>query len=490
MIRSVLFARRVEATPMFSPAAVAKTSLSAVFRHCLMALVVLGVLAGCKARDDVLPGERYGLRDLDQATEQLSADQEGNTDPTRVKLDNKVPNPPYTVVGEAQQISLGTARTVTAWPQRYLDAQRSVPHLNLRSGALTEVWSVNFGAGNAKRQRITAAPVAAGGRLFVLDSLMQVSAIGNNGTIIWQTSLIPPADREGDTIGGGLAVVDNRVYVTSGFGALHVLDALTGQQVWEQKFDSPVTAAPLIDGDLVYVMDRAGLGYAIDRKTGRIIWSIEGTATSASVLATGAPAIAGKAAVFAFPSGELTAVLKKAGISLWTSSVTGSRIGRAYGGFNGVAGAPVVSGGTMYVATAAGRLAAVDVETGARLWTSLEGALGPVVTAGGSLFVVSDEARLLRVNASDGSLIWAATLPLYQTDRVNRRQEIFVHYGPILAGGRLILASNDGLLREIDPASGQIIRVTDLGEPVASEPIIVSNTLYVITADGALRAFR
>lgn len=461
-----------------------------VCRTIVLTSVLLGALAGCKAREDVLPGERYGLRDLDQAAELLAAEQDGITEAVRTRLENKVPNPPYAVEGDAQSISLGSARTVNAWPQRYLNANRSVPHLALNSGPLTRVWSVNFGAGNEQRQRITAAPVAAGGRLFVLDSLLSVSAIGNNGALIWQQSLVPPNDNAGEAIGGGLAVVDGRLYVTTGFGALHVLDALTGKEIWTQKFDSAVASAPLVDGDLVYVLSRGGFGYAIDRKTGRIIWEVEGTPKQATVLGAGAPAIAGKAVVFPFPSGELSAVLKRAGISLWTSSVSGSRLGRSYGGVNGIVGGPVVSGRTMYVATAAGRLAAVDVETGDRYWTSLEGAVGPVAVAGGSLFVVSDEARLLRVNTKDGSLIWAATLPLFQTDRINRRQDIFVHYGPVIAGGRVILVSNDGLMRHIDPASGQILRVTDLGDPAAAEPIIVGNTLYVITADGVLHAFR
>lgn len=246
----------------------------------------------------------------------------------------------------------------------------------------------------------------------------------------------------------------------------------------------------MVDGGLVYVVSRDGYGYAIDRDSGRIVWEVEGTPSSTSVLGNGAPAIAGKSVIFPFPSGELAALLKLGGVSLWDSSVSGSRLGRSYGSVNAIAGSPVVAGRTLYVATAAGRLAAIDSASGDRLWTALEGAVGPVVPAGGSLFVVSDEAKLLRLDAGDGSRIWAATLPLFTTEKIARRDEIYVHYGPVLAGGRLILASSDGLLREIDPVSGRIIRATDLGSPAASEPIIVGGTLYVITANGVLHAFR
>lgn len=453
-------------------------------------VVALSALVGCAAKEPILPGDRYDLRDLDGAAEQLASDQARAEEALEIRPDTKSITPPYSVDGEAVRISLGTARNVTSWPQRYLSAERLVPHLQLANRPLTQVWSTQFGAGNDKRQRITSAPVAAGGRVFVLDALQNVTAIGTNGATLWQKDLTPATETSGEVVGGGLAVVDGRIYATTGFGRLHVLDAATGAEIWSKRFDAALTAAPLVDGGLIYVISRDGFAYALDRKSGRIVWEVEGTPASTSVLGSGAPAIAGKTAIFPFPSGELAAVLKLGGVSLWDSSVSGSRLGRSYGSVNAIVGGPVVSGRTVYVATAAGRLAAIDSASGDREWTALEGAVGPVISAGGSLFVVSDEAKLLRLNASDGTRIWAATLPLYATEKIARREEIYVHFGPILAGGRLILASTDGVMREIDPASGRILRATDLGSPAASEPIIVGGTLYVITANGVLHAFR
>ncbi|MGB0905299.1 MAG: PQQ-binding-like beta-propeller repeat protein [Mangrovicoccus sp.] len=45
-------------------------------------------------------------------------------------------------------------------------------------------------------------------------------------------------------------------------------------------------------------------------------------------------------------------------------------------------------------------------------------------------------------------------------------------------------------MREVDPNSGSLIRVTELPGPAAMDPIVVGGTLYIMTADGVLHAYR
>jgi outer membrane protein assembly factor BamB len=81
-------------------------------------------------------------------------------------------------------------------------------------------------------------------------------------------------------------------------------------------------------------------------------------------------------------------------------------------------------------------------------------------------------------------------LPNFTKSNVGRRSDIFAHYGPILAGGRLIIASSDGLLRQFDPAKGELITTVKIPSGAASAPIVVDGTLYVLSTNGNLLAFR
>ena len=455
-------------------------------------LAAVLLVAACAKDEVVLPGERFDLRDLDAP--EAAAVLATTEDPTRPGIGpqppREIPLPAYSVVGEGASISLPAARAVSDWRQVAQNAGHLSPHAQLSAGPLGQIWAAPLGTGSSDRTRMGAQPVSDGARVYAMDADFNVSAVGPGGAPVWRQALTPAGETPGEVSGGGMAVSDGKLFVTTGFGRLHALDAATGAPLWVQKFGGATPAAPLVDGGLVYVVSRDGFGSAVDAGSGRILWQVEGSPAAASVLGSGVPAIAGKAVVFPFGDGELLAVLREAGVSLWSASVAGERTGRAYAGVGGVAGGPVVAGDTMYVATESGRLAALDAATGARLWTTLEGATGPVVAAGGSLFLMSDEARLLRISAADGALVWAATLPLFEEAKIRRRKDVFVHYGPILAGGRLILASTDGLMREVDPATGTLLRATQLGAPAASAPIVVNGVLYVITQDGTLRAFR
>tara|TARA_R100000750_G_scaffold27998_1_gene17835 strand:- start:799 stop:1152 length:354 start_codon:yes stop_codon:yes gene_type:complete len=66
--------------------------------------------------------------------------------------------------------------------------------------------------------------------------------------------------------------------------------------------------------------------------------------------------------------------------------------------------------------------------------------------AGDSVFFVTDLNELVRLDSDTGQEIWKRDLPGYEPKRnPNRRRDgSFANHGPVLAGGRLIVASTDG----------------------------------------------
>ncbi|MEO0380029.1 MAG: PQQ-binding-like beta-propeller repeat protein, partial [Pseudomonadota bacterium] len=81
-------------------------------------------------------------------------------------------------------------------------------------------------------------------------------------------------------------------------------------------------------------------------------------------------------------------------------------------------------------------------------------------------------------------------LPNFVSDRPGRQVEVFAHHGPILAGGRLIVASSDGLLRSFDPASGSLTGTAEIPSGATTAPVVAGQTLYLVTRKGQLVAYR
>jgi outer membrane protein assembly factor BamB len=194
--------------------------------------------------------------------------------------------------------------------------------------------------------------------------------------------------------------------------------------------------------------------------------------------------------VFAFGSGDVVTVFRRGGLRRWDASVTGERPGRSLSKISDVTGPPVIKGNTVYVGNNSGRTVSLNLENGERNWTATDGALGEIWPAGNSIFTISDTNELIRLDTRDGSRVWAVRLPNYVKQKAKKRAEIFAHYGPILAGGRLIVASNDGLLRSFDPKSGALIGSVALPDGATTAPVVAGGVLYVVGSGGQLHAFR
>ncbi|AII87372.1 PQQ-like beta-propeller repeat protein [Planktomarina temperata] len=386
-------------------------------------------------------------------------------------------------------LRLPSPQPVPAWTHQGGNAQHIAAHAELPS-ELTLSWSRRIGAGDGKRHQISAAPVAQGGQVYTLDSQSMVTAIDETGTILWQSELGKLSDALKDASGGGLAVGGTQLFVTTGFGTVVALDTASGAELWTQDLASYGGASPTVYDDLLYIAARDGAAWAIDTSNGRIKWQVAGPTVAASHTGGPGPAVSDKYAVFPFGTGDVLASFRKGGLRSWSSGLSGARLGLASTQVRDLTGQPVIEGSSVYLASSAGRMAAVDLNTGMRIWTAKQGSQGHILVAGGAVFAVSDAGNLIRLSKDDGALIWSTPLPKFTKKSVKSRAKIHAHYGPILAGGRLILASSDGLIRQFNPADGTLITTVDLPSGAASAPIVVNGTLYVLSTKGDLLAFR
>jgi outer membrane protein assembly factor BamB len=386
-------------------------------------------------------------------------------------------------------LRLPSPQPVPAWTHQGGNAQHIAAHAELPS-ELTLSWSRRIGAGDGKRHQISAAPVAQGGQVYTLDSQSMVTALDETGTILWQRELGKSFDALKDASGGGLAVGGTQLFVTTGFGTVVALDTASGAELWTQDLASYGGASPTVYGDLLYIAARDGAAWAIDTSNGRIKWQVAGPTVAASHTGGPGPAVSEKYAVFPFGTGDVLASFRKGGLRSWSSGLSGARLGLASTQVRDLTGQPVIEGSSVYLASSAGRMAAVDLNTGLRIWTAKQGSQGHILVAGGAIFAVSDAGNLICLSKDDGALIWSTPLPKFTKKSVKSRAKIHAHYGPILAGGRLILASSDGLIRQFNPADGTLITTVDLPSGAASAPIVVNGTLYVLNTKGDLLAFR
>jgi outer membrane protein assembly factor BamB len=421
-------------------------------------------LAACGSDEPILPGERIAVR-----PDETTGPQAG-----------------------ARPISLPPARLNTDWSHRNGAAEGRLVNPSFRA-APQLIWAADIGAGADKRTRVLTAPIVAGGLIFTIDAAGRLSAVTRSGELAWTRSLAPEGQLPERGWGGGMAQSGGVLFVTTGFGEVMALDPASGGEFWRVTLEAPIRAAPVVrDGRVVAVL-RNDTAYALDARTGATLWRTQGVG-GPGLLGGASPAAEGQLVVLPFASGEVLGVLARNGLTVWGTAVTGGRREFVRSSITDISGDPVIDGGTVYASNQAGRTVRLDARTGERAWTLAEGSYGPAWPAGGSVFLLSDVGTLVRADAATGEIVWAVELPEYFPPsglfRRARQVRAVPYYGPVLAGGRIWVASGDGFLRAFSPTNGGLLFQTAIPGGASAAPAVAGGVMYIVTAEGRLLAFQ
>ena len=190
-----------------------------------------------------------------------------------------------------------------------------------------------------------------------------------------------------------------------------------------------------------------------------------------------------------FSSGELTALRVENGRTIWADilAVQGVRIG-AIATFNDIDGNPVIDRGVVFAIGHGGRMVAIDERSGRRFWERDIAGLDTPWVAGDFIFVLTADGELLCLARESGAILWVRPLPRYE-DPEEREDAIF-WTGPVLVGDRLVVAGSDGRVLAISPYDGRVLGGRNAGGAVRQPPVVADRTLFIVTDDADLIAFR
>jgi outer membrane protein assembly factor BamB len=282
--------------------------------------------------------------------------------------------------------------------------------------------------------------------------------------ILWRTPIKP--GYSSPTVADGRVFLTDRTIVNGPKGTerAYALDEKTGKMLWSVEWEADYggimwpngpRATPTVDGDRVYVLGATGVLHCLDVKTGKILWKRDYVAEY-------------KAQVTAF----------------------------------GIASPPVVEGSRLIALVGGDKALAVafDKMTGKELWRSQDSPSDPgmghpiVITAGGvRQAIIWGPTVLYSLNPETGAVYWQ------QAYRAMAPMSIPV---PVFTG-KYLLATNfytGSILMELDdktPTAKMVWKgtseseiVTDGLHSVIGTPVILGDYIYGTCSYGQLRCLR
>ncbi len=373
------------------------------------------------------------------------------------------------------------------WPMAGGTPQHALQHVEATMG-LKLAWSADIGEGSGGDRRLLAVPVTGGGRIYTLDSNSTVAAFSTGGgEKLWAKPLTPEDEDEG-VIGGGLAYFGEVLYVTTGYGEVHALDAASGENKWTYKVGPPLRAAPVISGGRLFVISHDNQIHSVNVRDGSRLWAYTGLPEVTGIIGSSSPAVQGGVVIAPYASGELVALRVENGRPIWRDQLVRSRGLTPLSSINAIRGLPVIDGERVYAISHSGRMAAIDLRSGRRAWIrDIAGVQTPWL-AGDYIYLVTTEAEVLCLSRADGRIYWVRQLARY-TDPEDLEGPI-QWSGPVLASDRLLLVSSEGEAITISPYDGALIGSLKLPGGARISPIVADGALYLLTENGDLLAYR
>jgi outer membrane protein assembly factor BamB len=441
------------------------------FRNVTVAVLIAAALAsgGCSV---FKKGARPKTPVLGQRIDVLTNEVEVAADPATQALPFSLPAP---VVNNA-------------WTESGGNATNSMGHLAL-GNALRPAFSVQAGRGSSLTARLAAPPIVANGRVYTIDTLGAVRAFdARTGAAIWASQTPNERGNEASLYGGGIAYDNGRIFATNGLGYVSALAEQNGGIIWQVRPGGPLRGAPTVANGAVYVISEDNQIYALKEENGATNWSEAASLEIAGLFGAASPAVGQGTVVAGFSSGELNGYRYENGREVWEDQLQRTSIRTSVSSLTDIDADPVIDNGQVFAIGAGGRMVALDLVSGQRMWELNIAGISTPWVAGDWVFVVTDQDKLMCIYRQNGHIRWINQLPRWEKPKSQKGD---IRYsGPILAGNHLILTGSNGTVVEFDPATGNYATQFSVGAPVSLPPVVANSTLYVLDDQGRLHAYR
>lgn len=253
-------------------------------------------------------------------------------------------------------------------------------------------------------------------------------------------------------------------------------------EIWRYPLDgeSAITPPTLADGKVLFGTYFGGRLYALDMKSGQLIWKVQtGAALVGRDPSVGAPAVDNGRAFFGARDGVLRAVDMQDGKLMWSFRTNGEADLPA-----SIANGMVFIGSTGYEAADVPAIYAVDEATGKEKWRfdvpQGKHSSAPSATVSTAISVIGDSVFFADINniyaldASSGTERWH-----YRPDEVD------LDFTGLAVTSDTVYGARNGVLHAIDIATGMPRWMFSTGfAATGSAPVFVDGTIYFGTTGG------
>ena len=257
------------------------------------------------------------------------------------------------------------------------------------------------------------------------------------------------------------------------------LDANSGEEIWRTVVSGEVLSAPQANGQYTVAQTYDGKLMGFDYETGEVRWTYNSDVPVLTLRGTGTPMILGDNAIAGFADGKVVAVNLRSGNVAWEARVAIPQGRSEIERIVDIDGTMALQGTELYAASYQGRLVAIDIRSGRRIWQRNVSSVSGVGVGFGNVYVADDDGTVSAFLRNGQGVRWQ-NIDLGFRD-LSR---------PTPVSSYVAVVDFEGYLHLLSQVDGDIVGRTKVDSSGArSDMLVRGNRLFVYTNDGTLKAY-
>jgi len=280
-------------------------------------------------------------------------------------------------------------------------------------------------------------------------------------------------------LSGGIGTYGDALFVGSSEGFVMKLDAGSGAVQWSTQLRGEVLSPPQGNGNVVIAQTYDGKLQGLDYQTGELLWTYDSNVPVLTVRGTSVPILRNDVVYAGFANGRVLALQAQTGAIAWEVRVAISQGRSEIERIVDVDGTMELVGNELYAASYQGRIVAIDVASGRKMWQQDVSSFSGVSQGFGNVYVADEDGTLTAYLRTGQGIRWTQGALGYR--ELSR---------PTPVSSYVAVGDLEGYVHIISQVDGEFAgRVKADGDGVRADMLSDGNVLYVFGNGGKLIAY-
>lgn len=336
-----------------------------------------------------------------------------------------------------------------------------------------KVWSVKVGDGMGKAG-LSMAPVHSSGTLFAMDHEGRMLSVdADSGRRNWELKTKQP-------FSSGPGLDNERIYTGTIDGRVIAYDRTSGAELWNAQVSSEVLAPPASADGIVVVRCIDGRVFGLDAVSGRRLWIHDRNVPLLTLRGNADLLVRGGIVFVGYDDGTVVSLRLSDGSQVWSQTIVSPEGRTELDRLADIGQQMVLVASDLIVSSYKSRVVSLAADSGRLLWFKDISSSTGVQVDRTKLAVSEKNGDLWMLDRRNGSTLWKID---QMTNRGLTR--------PAFYGNFVVVGDKEGYLHWLDSDIGSFVaRVRAGKDGFAAAPLSVGTTLYALTHDGELIAYR